>query len=98
MQLDILQQIEHLCLNRNIKRGSWLIEQQDRGFQHQRAGNRDTLALPAGKLVRIAKAKSLIEPDILEQDGGCGCDSTGAPLSGIALAVAGLALARRRRS
>ena len=39
----------------------------------------------------------LTEPDILEQDGGCGCDSTGAPLSGIALAVAGLALARRRR-
>ncbi|MNW59658.1 hypothetical protein D3C74_375880 [compost metagenome] len=45
--LQILHQIEHLCLNRYIQRGDRLIADDELWIQRQRAGNADPLPLAA---------------------------------------------------
>ncbi len=52
--LQIGEQIEDLRLHRNVKRRHRLVGDQQLRIEHQRARNRDALALPAGKHVRIA--------------------------------------------
>src|SRR5260370_42129851 len=49
--LEVRQQGEHLRLHGDIERGDRLIGHQDLGFEGQPAGERDPLALAAGKLV-----------------------------------------------
>ncbi len=52
--LQRLQKIEDLCLDRHVECRSRLIRNQNIRFVGERHGNHDTLALPTGKLVRIA--------------------------------------------
>ena len=52
--LQIGQQVEHLRLNRDIQRGDRLVGHDQRGLEHQRAGNGDALALPTREHVRVA--------------------------------------------
>ncbi len=55
------EEIEDLELERGIERRDCLIEDQERGFQREGAGDRHPLALPAGELVRIAAEEALIQ-------------------------------------
>ncbi len=52
--LQILQQFQNLRANGNVERGNRLIRDDQARTEHQRARNADTLALAAGKFVRIA--------------------------------------------
>ena len=52
--LQILQQIDDLRLDGNIKRRDSLIAHNKARAQDQRAGNADALALATGKLMRKA--------------------------------------------
>src|SRR5690606_28795027 len=52
------EQVEHLGLDRGIKRGGRLVQEQDRGLQDQRTGDGDALPLAAGKLVRITEPEA----------------------------------------
>src|SRR6476469_9862880 len=54
---QIVEQVQHLCLNRRIKCRSWLVQKQDLGPQNQRARNRNSLTLSTGELMGIAKAE-----------------------------------------
>ncbi len=60
--LQVPQQIDDLCLHRNIQRGHRLVAHYEARMQHQRAGDADALALTAGELVRIAIARPLGQP------------------------------------
>ena len=51
------QQVQDFRLHADIKRAGRFIQQQHLRFQHQRARNGHTLALPAGKLIWIAETK-----------------------------------------
>jgi hypothetical protein len=52
--LKVGHQIQHLRLHRHVERGHRLVGDDQRGVQHQRARDRDALALPAREHVRIA--------------------------------------------
>ena len=52
--LQILHQIEHLCAHGNIQRGNRLIADDKFRIEDQGARNHDSLALAAGKFMRIA--------------------------------------------
>ena len=48
------QQLDHLFLNGHVQRRSGFVEHQQLGLDDERSRNRHALALPTGKLVRIA--------------------------------------------
>ena len=48
------QQVQHLSLHRLVERGDRLVENEQPRFQRERTGDVHPLALPAGKLVRVA--------------------------------------------
>ncbi len=52
--LQIFQQVDDLCLNRNVERRDRLVADDETGFDRQGAGDADALALAARELVRIA--------------------------------------------
>jgi len=56
-------QIEHIGAHRCIERRRRLVQHDQRRFDHQRASQRDALALTAGKRARIARGCIGIEPD-----------------------------------
>ncbi len=58
------QQINHLRLDQHIERAGRLVEHNERRLQHQRARERNALALTAGKFVRIAVTRLRVEPNI----------------------------------
>ena len=51
--LQIVEQVEHLRLHREVERGHRLVADDDVGVQRQRAGDADALALTAGELLRV---------------------------------------------
>lgn len=52
--LQVAQQVDDLCLHRNVERRDGLIADDQAGQQNERAGNTDALALGARKGVLIA--------------------------------------------
>ena len=65
--LQILQQVQHLCLNGNIQRGDGLIADDHFGVQRQRTGNADTLTAAAVQLVRVAVGETFCQGYRLHQ-------------------------------
>ena len=53
-RLQVHQQVEDLRLDRPVERGDRLVEHEQLGFDHERAGDADALTLTAGELVRVA--------------------------------------------
>ena len=62
--LQVAQEVDDLPLHGKIERRGRLVEQDEFRVEHQRAGNGDALALPAGEFVREAVERVRIEPDI----------------------------------
>ena len=67
--LQGFEQVEHLGLHGDVKRGGWLVGDQQFGFVGQGHGDHGALALPAGKLVRIIvdAAQRIGDADSVEQ-------------------------------
>ena len=65
--LKILQQVDHLSLNRYIQCRYRLVADQQPGSAGERACDRNTLALATGKLVRIAPPHLPAETNVIEQ-------------------------------
>ena len=60
--LQVAQQIEDLRADRNIQRRYRFVADDQLWFHRQRPGNRDALALAAGKFVRVAAGKARFKP------------------------------------
>ena len=65
--LQVDQQVDDLRLDVHVERGDRLVGDDEFRLERERARNRDALALPAGKLVRVADRHLRIEPDRAEQ-------------------------------
>ena len=65
--LESFKQVHDLGLDRYVQRRQWLIKNEQRWFERQRAGYRDTLPLAAGELVRESFRVLGLEPDELQQ-------------------------------
>ena len=65
--LQVAQQVDDLPLHGKIERRGRLVEQDEFRVEHQRAGDRDALALAAGEFVREAVERVRVEPDIDER-------------------------------
>jgi hypothetical protein len=68
--LQVLQQIEHLGLHRDVQRAHWLVGHDQARARHQGAGDGDALTLPAGELVRVLVQIVLTQPDCGQHRGG----------------------------
>src|ERR1051326_5943283 len=68
-RLQVLEQFEDLRLHGDVERGGRLVSDQQIGFVGERHGDHHALALPAGKLVRIAREPRLGigNPDLAQQ-------------------------------
>src|SRR5690606_36822886 len=64
---DLFEQVEHLGLDRGIKRGGRLVQGQDRRLQDQRTGDGDALPLAARKLVRITEPEAGTQPHLVQR-------------------------------
>jgi hypothetical protein len=62
----IAQQLQDLRAHRDVERRQRFVADEDARPVHDRAGQRDALALPAGELVRVAVGHRGLEPDRLE--------------------------------
>ncbi len=59
------EHVEDLCAYRHVEHRDRLVADQALGLEHQRGGDRDPLALPAGELMRVAIEEPLgVEPDV----------------------------------
>ena len=59
--------VEHLRLNRDVKRRNGLVADDQPRFQRESACHADPLALPAGELVRVAVVVLRVETDALHE-------------------------------
>src|SRR4051812_27935197 len=64
--LQALQQVDDLRLHGDIKRGNGLVAHDQARVERERAGDAETLALAAGKLVRIFDELVLAQTDTRE--------------------------------
>ena len=65
--LQVVEQVEHLRLHRQVERGDRLVADDHVGVERQRAGDADALALPAGELLRVLVGRLGAQPDEVEQ-------------------------------
>ena len=65
--LQLLEQVEHLRLDRDVERGDRLVADDELRVERERPRDADALTLTAGELVRIAVDVLGVQPDDLEQ-------------------------------
>jgi hypothetical protein len=61
--LQILEQVDDLRLNGNVQSRYGFVQDYQLGIECERPRNADSLALPAGKLVRIPVCMRSVKPD-----------------------------------
>src|SRR5258708_2246467 len=66
--LQFAQQIQYLCLNRQVKRTDDLVADHESWLHHERTSDGDALTLPAGKVRRIAVGGVWLQPDSLQHE------------------------------
>ena len=64
--LQVLEQVDHLCLHRDVERGDRFVADDEARLDGERAGDADALALPARQLVREALGRIGREPDLAD--------------------------------
>ncbi len=67
--LEILEQVDDLCLDRHVQGRDRLVAHDELGLERQRPRDTDALALPAGELVRVARGVKGLHSHGLEQVG-----------------------------
>ena len=65
--LQLLQQVHHLRLDRDIERRDRLVADDELGVERERPGDADALALTAGELVRVAVGEGGVEAHRIQQ-------------------------------
>jgi hypothetical protein len=65
--LQVLQQVDDLRLNRNVERRDRFVQHQEARLDRERPRDTDTLALAAGKFMRIAIERLRTHPDAGQQ-------------------------------
>ena len=65
--LQLVEQVEHLRLHREVQRGHRLVADDHVGVERQRAGDADALTLAAGELLRVLVGRLGAEADEVEQ-------------------------------
>ena len=65
--LQVLEQVDHLRLHRDVERGDRLVADDDLRLQGQGPGDPDALPLAAGELVRVAVDEVGVQADPVEQ-------------------------------
>src|SRR3546814_4728740 len=65
--LQVLQEVQHLRLDRHVGRGDRLVADHELGPKRGRAGDADALALPAGEAMRVAPDVLAVEADQAHQ-------------------------------
>lgn len=65
--LKLAQQCDDLFLHGAVQRRGRLVEQNQRGFQHQRPCNGDTLTLATGKLMGVAMPALRVDADFFKR-------------------------------
>ena len=67
LDLEVLEQVEHLRLHRHVERRHRLVADDDLGVEHERPGDRDALGLAAGELVGAAVHRRVgVDADVVE--------------------------------
>ena len=61
--LEVVEQVQHLALDRHVEGGDRLVADDELRVERERPGDPDALALAAGELVRVAVDVALVEPD-----------------------------------
>ena len=69
LALELVEQRDHLRLDRDVEGGDRLVGDDELGLERQRAGDGDALALAAGELVRVALRVLGREADLGEELG-----------------------------
>ena len=64
---DLVEQLEHLRLHRDVERRDRLVGDQHLRLHRERARDADALALAAGELVRVARRARRVEADQAHQ-------------------------------
>ena len=77
LALQVAQQVDDLRLHRDVERRHRLVADDQARVERERAGDADALALPAGKLVRIAVERLRPQADLAEQLGRPGLRAPG---------------------
>ena len=67
--LQVLQQVEHLRLHRDVERADRLVGDDQLRLRDQRARDRDALALAAGEFVRVLVHVGVAQADLLQHRG-----------------------------
>ncbi len=67
LALEVLQQIDDLCLNGDIERRHWLVQDQQSRLQRQCPRDADPLALTTRELTRISSNEAARETDQIKQ-------------------------------
>ena len=65
--LELFQKLEHLFLHRNVECRDRFVGDEQRGFERERAGDADALALAAREFMRKPVRRARIEADELEK-------------------------------
>ena len=65
--LQVVEQVEHLCLHRQVERGDRLVADDHVGVERERAGDPEALTLAAGELLRILPGVAGPQPDEIQQ-------------------------------
>jgi hypothetical protein len=66
LAVELIEELEHFLSALGVEIARGLVGEQQRGLSHQRAGDRDALALAPGKLRRMV-AEAVREPDGRDQ-------------------------------
>ncbi len=84
--LQLLEQVEHLGLHRDVERRDRFVADDELGLDRQGPGDADPLPLAAGEFVRVAAQVARLQADFFEQRGGpvaalgsCCCRCAGSP-------------------
>ena len=67
LALQLLEQVEHLGLDRDVERRGRLVGDEQLGLERERAGDADALTLTTGELVRVAVAEAARQVHLVEQ-------------------------------
>jgi hypothetical protein len=65
--LELFEEVDDLCLDRDVEGGDGFVEDEELRIQGERSGDADALALTTGELVGEAAAEFAAEADELEK-------------------------------